>query len=584
MSHTGTHMAHIKVPHTIRRNGIYYFNLRLNSSFIRISLDTFCSSTALTIISTIKSTSNSLGGFKKMSEEEILNVVERTKKEIIDNTKAILNPESEQAKNVASEHQSYFSEAQGLYNGVMAFAGSDLLKDTILPSKPKNLLNFKLNKLSSNDDDIGSKVEDILYEEHIEPDPDYGENAVFYDYYQNDLEQLTRLLKSAKNIRALIEDGRYNEALEALQFLINPDQKHLKNTEQKQNSVEVTLKPFSHYIDEFLLAGSEGKLSNVHGARRKAWSTGAYESNFRYLIIAKFYMGDIPLNELTGVNFDDFLRDIVQNMPLLNRIPYRNMTWEERFEAVVNGSVDENDLITGKTCEEYFKTLMSFFKFAIDEHLLDDSPLSSMRLKYRSKPVTRGRFSKQQVNELLLYVAGETDHNKKWPLILMAYTGMRNGEVMQLRYEDIKECADTNIRYFLITDKAGSAKSEGSIRKIPIHSQIIQLGFLKFVTSKEGKKLFDKDSKFLTSFYSNTLKPKLNLPAETEENKSLSLYSLRHSFITELANNQINHTTIQQIAGHSKSDDVTSTYYIGKLDVSALSKAVEKVSYTLNIS
>lgn len=574
-------MAHIKVPHTIRRNGIYYFNLRLNSSFIRISLDTYCSSTALTIVSTIKSTSNSLGGFKKMSVEEILNVVERTKKEIIDCATAILNPNSQQAKKVASEHLTYFEEAQSYYTSVMAFAQFD--ESIKKPIKPKNLRNYKLDQLPSNDEDIDNQVNDILYKEHIEPDPEYGENAVFYDYYQNDLEQLTRLMKSAKNIRALIKDGRDNEALEALQFLTNQEQKHLKNTEQKQNSVEVTLKPFSHYIDEFLVAGLDGKLSYIHGVRRKAWSTGTYQSNFRYLIIAKFYMGDIPLNELTGVNFDDFLRDIVQNMPLLNRNPYRNMTWEERFEAVVNGSVDENDLIKGKTCEEYFKTLMSFFKYAIDEHLLDESPLKEMRLKFRSKPITRGKFSKNQVNDILSYVATETDNNRKWPLILMAYTGMRNGEVMQLRNEDIKECADTNIKYFLITDKAGSAKSEGSVRKIPIHSQIIKLGFLEFVTSKKEKKLFNKDSKFLTSFYSNTLKPKLKLPDETEENKPLSLYSLRHSFITELANNDVNLTTIQQIAGHSKSSDVTTTYYIGNLDLYALSKAVEKVNYAVKV-
>lgn len=566
-------MAHIKVPHTIRRNGIYYFNLRIDSSFIRISLDTFCSSTALSIVSTIKLKIISLGGFKNMSEEEIISIVARTKTAIIDNATAILDRQSSQAKGLNSKYRSYFDEAQSHYNVAMPFAQLDgTLKK---PVRPKNILSYKLDILSSNDEDIDSQVEAILRKEHIEPYPIYGESAVFGEYYQSDLEQLTKLLKSARNIRILIEEGKDKEALEALEFLTV--------SEQNQNSSEVNLKPFSYYIDEFLSAGLEGKLSNVNGEKRKIWSTGTYESNSRYLLIAKLYMGDTPLNGLTGINFDDFLRDIVQNMPRLNRKPYSAMTWEQRYEAVVEGIVEEDEMASGKTVEEYFKTLMSFFKYATDQRLLEESPLKNMRLSFRSKRVTRGRFSKKQVSDVLNYVAGQTDHNRKWPLILMAYTGMRNGEVMQLRKEDIKVCADTKINYFLITDKAGAAKSDDSIRRIPIHSQIIQHGFLDFVSSKEEEKLFEKDSKYLTRFYSNTLKPKLNLPDETEENKPLSLYSLRHSFITELANNEINHTTIQQIAGHSKLKDVTTTHYIGDLDVNTLSNAVEKVSYSVKV-
>jgi integrase len=173
----------------------------------------------------------------------------------------------------------------------------------------------------------------------------------------------------------------------------------------------------------------------------------------------------------------------------------------------------------------------------------------------------------------------QVDNNKKWPIILMAYTGARNGEIMQLRKEDVLKCPETNIDYINITDAAGSVKTKSSNRRVPIHPRLKELGFLSFVDSVIEETLFTKSSRYLTSQYSDFIKPQLEIPSENLDSHKLNLYSMRHSFITCLRGKGVNSAHTQQIAGHSSSSTITDgyTHYI---ELKELAKSVNKISYS----
>lgn len=76
---------------------------------------------------------------------------------------------------------------------------------------------------------------------------------------------------------------------------------------------------------------------------------------------------------------------------------------------------------------------------------------------------------------------------KRWVPLLCAFTGARIAEITQLRKEDIRQ---QNGRWVIrITPDAGSVNT-GQYRDVPLHHQIIELGFADFVNSSHSGPLF----------------------------------------------------------------------------------------------
>ncbi len=76
---------------------------------------------------------------------------------------------------------------------------------------------------------------------------------------------------------------------------------------------------------------------------------------------------------------------------------------------------------------------------------------------------------------------------KRWLPWLAYFSGARAGEIAQLRKQDI--CSKDGISYFRITPDAGTTKT-GHFRDVPLHRQLIELGFLKFVEGSSDGPLF----------------------------------------------------------------------------------------------
>ena len=94
---------------------------------------------------------------------------------------------------------------------------------------------------------------------------------------------------------------------------------------------------------------------------------------------------------------------------------------------------------------------------------------------------------KRKINEV---GRSETPHQaaaKKWCPIICAFTGARISEITQLRKEDVRQEGDWWI--IRITPDAGSLKA-GNYRDVPLHAQVIELGFVDFVKAASPGPLF----------------------------------------------------------------------------------------------
>jgi integrase len=274
------------------------------------------------------------------------------------------------------------------------------------------------------------------------------------------------------------------------------------------------------------------------------------QGRVRYMDVLIYLYGKQPIN-ITAKQADKVMK-VVDAMPKSNISPYSKWTQTDRILAAVDGSIPKAERVTSS--KHALKVYQGFYKWLKGEHIIDDSPFNQMRYENKQGG-KRGAFSPSQVQRILDFSVKSEDPAKKWIPLLMAYTGMRNGEIQRLLKSDIRCCQVTNVWYILITD----SKTIASSREVPIAQALLDLGFLAFVDSQE-ERLFSVPDKWLTRYYSGVLKKNCALPSTTLQGKTLSVYSFRHTVTSLIRDTGADKAKTSAIIGHSTESGVHAGY------------------------
>lgn len=198
----------------------------------------------------------------------------------------------------------------------------------------------------------------------------------------------------------------------------------------------------------------------------------------------------------------------------------------------------------------------------------------------------RKAYSKQQTLDLYLELTEnhsglvkKADH--KWGTLLAMHTGARLREVAQLVPSDIKE--EGGIWYIDINadgDKK-SLKSLAAKRRVPIHSELIQLGFLDWVKGcAKQPRLFMSFSYNVKEGYGRnlgrwfgTLLTKIGMKED-----GLVFHSLRHTVITRMRQAGVELSLVQEIVGHER-DTVTDGYFGEGYTLAQKQQAIETLRH-----
>lgn len=172
-----------------------------------------------------------------------------------------------------------------------------------------------------------------------------------------------------------------------------------------------------------------------------------------------------------------------------------------------------------------------------------------------------------------------------WVPLVVMLCGMRPNEVCQLYQEDIK--IEGEIWYFDINDKKDkSVKTRESLRLVPIHPVLIELGFLKYCESQKHERIFPslvnyEDGEGYAELY-NKWAGRYNRQHITKEIKKVP-YSMRHNFTTFLENTPgVKESVVDEITGHVREGETRSRYNIYNLQNKF--EAIAKVDYGLDFS
>jgi len=196
------------------------------------------------------------------------------------------------------------------------------------------------------------------------------------------------------------------------------------------------------------------------------------------------------------------------------------------------------------TAKKLVGGLSTLFNFARREYdWCTNNPTEQVKVEGSKDHARRKLFTDSQLRDVLAKLHGNW---LEWPVWVAMLSGMRQGEVAQLRPEDVRE--RDGIPFFSINVEANkSLKTAASIREVPIHPALIQRGLMELVATRQGQReLFGKDSRQISRGYATFL------DRNGYEDEGFVFHGWRHQFKDWMREAGIDANSQNAILGHSE--------------------------------
>lgn len=246
---------------------------------------------------------------------------------------------------------------------------------------------------------------------------------------------------------------------------------------------------------------------------------------------------------------------------------------------------------TSKTSHDRLVWVNALLGFACRElKVIARNPWEGLEISFRTT-YKRRPWTADELNAFFnqdLYTAYKLPKNKKagadaayWIPLLGLYTGARVGELAQLRVVDVE--VSTASSMLSITDEGSeqTVKTAAGRRRVPIHPELIRLGFMDYVTAmhlNDGALLWPllptrkgKPGGYFSQWF-----------GECRKAQGLGRYPdfhcMRHTVRTQLAEAGIAEAVIDTLIGHEVIGSTGSKVYTHRSHA-ALAKAINTISY-----
>lgn len=265
----------------------------------------------------------------------------------------------------------------------------------------------------------------------------------------------------------------------------------------------------------------------------------------------------LPIVGATELVSDTTLEDMIELREILSKFPkrniqkYRDMTIQEVFDSTPN----DDELIGITTLNKYIKWCKLFYSFCMDNSYISKNPITSLTTSSDSDSLAeRLPLASDEIAKLLAETSSDEILNNG--IKVLAYSGMRLSEMYKVSINNYD-----GINCFDLSNRSIKLKTKNSYRLIPIHADI-NIALLSELPAK--------------STFSKKVNAIIRDKISSDEKKVL--YSLRHSFATELKNKRVIHDVISELMGHSH-QTMTFGRYASAYNVSILKEAIDKLNY-----
>lgn len=282
----------------------------------------------------------------------------------------------------------------------------------------------------------------------------------------------------------------------------------------------------------------------------------------------------------------------------------RKSTAGQTIQEIVKGSSE--DIIQSPTITKYLTRTYQFLDWCAAEGYLASSlprlkgptvssiearevryPFSDKQLRaFFTSPVYTGSKSASRRS-----VKGEQviRDGKFWIPLIALYSGMRLSEIVQLLVTDIK--TESSVEYFDIKRGEGEKKqikTASSIRRVPIHKTLVELGLSDYVTAARGarptERLFEEIKPGANGDFSHNFSKWFGryLRDVGVKTPKTAFHSFRHNFKDALVAASVPENYARMLMGHS--DDGVHGLYGSGIPIKLLDAELQRIGYPLELS
>ncbi|EKE02116.1 MAG: site specific recombinase [uncultured bacterium] len=196
--------------------------------------------------------------------------------------------------------------------------------------------------------------------------------------------------------------------------------------------------------------------------------------------------------------------------------------------------------------------LSKIFAYAVEKEYISRNPAINKKVKRCTESDEIIRYLTEEEEERLIEAITEEYYYMKSIIITLMHTGIRFGELRQLRW---KENMDLRNEYITLTKTMTKSKKKRTIPMTPVLIELFKELHKKRIVGIEYVFFNPKTLKP----YNNVRKAWITLKKRAEIDLDFRIHDLRHSFATKLMDKNVNLGIIRELLGHS-SLNVTQKY------------------------
>ncbi|WIJ24218.1 site-specific integrase [Devosia sp. RR2S18] len=275
---------------------------------------------------------------------------------------------------------------------------------------------------------------------------------------------------------------------------------------------------------------------------------------------------------------------------------FRGMGIKEIVEAN-RLSKTPRPVITAKTVNRYIAAFSAFCNWLVAHDYLSANPFPEMYLSVDKTKTNARPFTDEERKVLFAspfftgckddskwHVPGDhliRDDHRYWLPFVMMYSGARPGEIAQLLVDDVRQMHGVWVLH--LTDEGDdekSLKTKGSFRVVPVHSKLVEMGFIDHVNRQREageRRVFPEAERNARGHIASAFEKKFGtylIKLGLKQGRGISLYSFRHGFSDAMREAGFMDDEFGFLMGHSKFS-MTARY--GQLPQGTLQKRVQLI-------
>lgn len=283
--------------------------------------------------------------------------------------------------------------------------------------------------------------------------------------------------------------------------------------------------------------------------------------------------------EKTDIHFKNHI------LPAIGHLVIDQITYEDCQNAVNQWSTETS------ICRIYKSYANKIFEFAMKKEIISKNPMALTDIpkqKSKKKSDDQTYYSKEEMADFLNWTKQHRPEKEYVLVRLLAYTGIRKGELAALVWDDVdfdKKTLRINKAVVLLKELTlTTPKTESSYRTISLDSDTLEI--LRQWKTSQKKEFFrrgiraksDSDQLIVTNKFNSFIYQ--NYPKTVMSHypgNNLTPHKLRHTHASLLLNAGVSITDVQRRLGHSSAATTMSIYAHATKDDAHVADAMSRI-------